>query len=200
LRTPVATLALVALLLPLQALAGAQQYESLTEPMRSRLAALAGERAPPRLLFRRPGDANQWLNEMSRRLEQRIPDRKQRIAFLLTVHFEAKHNGLDPQLVLGLIDVESGFRKYAVSRATARGYMQVMPFWPKEARRPRDNLFSLRTNIIYGCWILGHYLDVEKGDLFRALGRYNGSLGAAEYPNLVLAAWRKRWHYDGPTD
>src|SRR5436190_2046840 len=93
---------------------------------------------------------------------------------------------------LGVIEVESAFRKYAVSRAGARGYMQVMPFWPGEGGRPRDNLFNLRTNLIYGCWILRHYLDQENGDYFRALGRYNGSLGKPEYPNMVLAAWRGR--------
>jgi soluble lytic murein transglycosylase-like protein len=193
-------LAALLLAVPLLACAGAQQYEPMTEPMRKRLAGLAGERGAPRLLFRKAGDGQKWLNEMSTRLEKRIPDRKQRLDFLVTVHFEARNNGLDPQLVLGVIEVESGFRKYAVSSASARGYMQVMPFWTKEARRPHDNLFSLRTNLIYGCWILGHYLDREKGDSFRALGRYNGSLGQAEYPNLVLGSWKGRWRYDGPTD
>jgi soluble lytic murein transglycosylase-like protein len=114
------------------------------------------------------------------------------------VHFEAVRAGLDPQLVLGVIEVESGFRKYAVSRAGAQGLMQVMPFWTKEAQRAKDNLFHLRTNLIYGCWILRHYLDQEKGDYFRALGRYNGSLGQPQYPKQVLAAWRGRWKYDGP--
>jgi len=185
---------------PLLGYAGKQEQEKLTEPMRNRLRALAGEKAPPRLLFRNPQDGQKWLTEMSARLEKRIPDRKQRYEFLRTVHFEAKNNGLDPQLVLAVIEVESGFRKYAVSSASARGYMQVMPFWTREAGRPGDNLFNLRTNVIYGCWILGHYMDREKNDLFRALGRYNGSLGQAEYPNLVMAAWKKRWSYTGPTD
>jgi soluble lytic murein transglycosylase-like protein len=136
---------------------------------------------------------------MSQRLERRIPDRKQRLELLRTVHFEALRAGLDPQLVLGVIEVESAFRKYAVSRAGARGYMQVMPFWTAQAGRTRDNLFHLRTNLVYGCWILRHYLDREDGNYFRALGRYNGSLGKPEYPNRVLAAWKGRWHYDGPT-
>lgn len=193
-------LALLLSALPLLAHAGAQQYEKLTEPMRKRLSGLAGERAAPRLLFRSAVDGQRWLSEMSRRLEKHIPDRKDRTDFLLTLHFEAKNNGLDPQLVLSLVEIESGFKKYAVSRAAARGFMQVMPFWTREAGRPRDNLFSLRTNLIYGCWILGHYLDVEKGDYFRALGRYNGSLGQAQYPNLVLSGWKTRWRYDGPTD
>ena len=135
---------------------------------------------------------------MSRRLEKRIPDREYRIDLLRSVHYEAKRAGLDPQLVLGLIQVESGFRKYAVSSAGARGYMQVMPFWVKLIGRQDDTLFHLRTNLRYGCTILRHYLDIEKGDLYRALGRYNGSLGRPEYPNMVRAAWQNQWSYDKP--
>ncbi len=186
------------LALPLTAWAGAQQYERLTEPMRQRLAAWAGDRPVAQLVFMNPNDGQRWIAEMDARLERRMPDRKQRLELLRTVHFEAVRAGLDPQLVLGVIEVESGFRKYAVSRAGARGYMQVMPFWTSEAQRAKDNLFHLRTNLIYGCWILRHYLDAEKGDYFRALGRYNGSLGQPQYPNLVLSAWRGRWKYDGP--
>jgi soluble lytic murein transglycosylase-like protein len=111
------------------------------------------------------------------------------------VHYEAKRAGLDPQLVLGVIQVESNFRKYAVSRAGARGYMQVMPFWVDLIGRNDDNLFHLRTNLRFGCVILRHYLDQEKGDLFRALGRYNGSLGQAGYPSLVIRVWQRDWHY-----
>jgi soluble lytic murein transglycosylase-like protein len=136
---------------------------------------------------------------MDRRLARRIPDRKQRLELLRTVHYEATRARLDPQLVLGVIEVESGFRKYAVSRAGARGYMQVMPFWVKQIGQPTHNLFHLRTNLAYGCAILRYYLDVEHGDYFRALGRYNGSLGQPQYPNTVLSAWRGRWKYDGPT-
>jgi soluble lytic murein transglycosylase-like protein len=109
------------------------------------------------------------------------------------VHYEATRAGLDPELVLGLIEVESGFKKYAVSSAGARGYMQVMPFWVDDIGLGDQNLFHLRTNLRYGCTILRHYLDMEKGDLYRALGRYNGSLGQAEYPNLVRAAWHNKW-------
>ena len=130
---------------------------------------------------------------MSRRLQKRIPDEAYRADFLKTVHYEAKRAGLDPLMVLGLIEVEAGFRKYAVSRVGARGYMQVMPFWVKEIGEREDNLFHLRTNLRYGCTILRHYIDKEKGNLYRALGRYNGSLGRPEYPNLVRAAWRKYW-------
>jgi soluble lytic murein transglycosylase-like protein len=135
--------------------------------------------------------------EMSQRLETRIPNFQSRVEFLRTIHFEAVRAGLDPQLVLALIQVESNFRKYAVSRSGARGYMQVMPFWVGVVGRKGDNLFSLRTNLRYGCVILKHYLDVEKGNLVRALGRYNGSLGRPEYPNLVIGAWRGAWRYQG---
>jgi soluble lytic murein transglycosylase-like protein len=140
-----------------------------------------------------PIEAANWLAEMSRRLEKRIANRDYRIELLRTVHYEATRAGLDPQLVLGLMQVESGFRKYAVSSAGARGYMQVMPFWIKVIGRPDDNLFHLRTNLRYGCTILRHYLDIEKGDLYRALGRYNGSLGKPEYPNMVRASWERNW-------
>jgi soluble lytic murein transglycosylase-like protein len=136
---------------------------------------------------------------MSRRLAAKMPEGRSREEFLATVHYESMRAGLDPQLVLGVIQYESAFRKYAISTAGARGYMQVMPFWVKLVGQPQHNLFHLRTNVAYGCAILRHYLDMEKGDYWRALGRYNGSLGKAEYPNLVLAAWRGRWRYDGPT-
>jgi soluble lytic murein transglycosylase-like protein len=183
---------------PLAAVAGAQQYEPLADSVRSRLSRLVADKAVPTMAFRSSTDAQRWLAEMDARLERRIPDRKQRQEILRTVHYEATRVGLDPQLVLGVIEVESGFRKYAVSRAGARGYMQVMPFWVKLIGQPGHNLFHLRTNLAYGCAILRFYLDMEKGDYFRALGRYNGSLGQPDYPNLVLAAWRGRWKYDGP--
>jgi soluble lytic murein transglycosylase-like protein len=136
---------------------------------------------------------------MSARLVKRIPNQDYRLELLRAVHYEAKRAGLDPQLVLGLMQVESGFRKYAVSSANARGYMQVMPFWVKLIGRPDDNLFNMRTNLRYGCTILRHYLDIEKGDLYRALGRYNGSLGQPEYPNMVRAAWQNQWNYTPKT-
>jgi soluble lytic murein transglycosylase-like protein len=192
--------ALLVLLLaaPLPALAGAQQYEPLADSVRARLSQQVSDRAVPAMAFRSSTDAQRWLAEMDARLARRIPDRKQRQELLRTVHYEATRARLDPQLVLGVMEVESGFRKYAVSRAGARGYMQVMPFWVKLIGQPGHNLFHLRTNLAYGCAILRFYLDVERGDYFRALGRYNGSLGQPEYPNLVLAAWRGRWKYDGP--
>jgi soluble lytic murein transglycosylase-like protein len=193
-----AALALV-LAWPLAALGGAQIYEPLADSVRHRLSRMVADRAAPSMHFREPADGQRWLAEMDRRLARRIPDRQQRHELLRTVQYEATRARLDPQLVLGVIELESGFRKYAVSRAGARGYMQVMPFWIKLIGQPSHNLFHLRTNVAYGCAILRHYLDLEKGDYFRALGRYNGSLGKPEYPNLVLGAWRGRWKYEGPT-
>ena len=186
---------LTALLLPLAALAGAQKYEPLSASVQAALSRSIADQAPPRSSFLNALDAVDWLSEMSRRLEKRIPDREARIEFLRAVHYEATRAGLDPQLVLGLIQVESGFKKYAVSSVGARGYMQVMPFWIKVIGRTDDNLFHLRINLRYGCTILRHYLDIEQGDLYRALGRYNGSLGRPEYPNMVRAAWHNLWAY-----
>ena len=192
-------LALLLLTLPLTVLAGAQQYEPLAASVRARLSAAIADKAVPVLNFRSAADANRWLHAMEERLARRIPDRQQRLQLLRTVHYEATRAGLDPQLVLGVLEVESGFRKYAVSRAGARGYMQVMPFWVKLIGQPNHNLFHMRTNLAYGCAILRHYVDMEQGDYFRALGRYNGSLGQSPYPRAVLVAWKIRWKYDGPT-
>ncbi|MGQ0547069.1 MAG: lytic transglycosylase domain-containing protein [Betaproteobacteria bacterium] len=192
-------LCLALLGLPLLAFGGEQQHEPLADSVRARLSAAIADKAVPVLAFRSAADANRWLQAMEGRLARRIPDRQQRLALLRTVHYEATRAGLDPQLVLGVLEVESGFRKYAVSRAGARGYMQVMPFWVKLIGRPGHNLFHLRTNLRYGCVILRHYLDIEKGNYWRALGRYNGALGRPGYPELVLDAWHGRWKYDGPT-
>lgn len=181
------------------ALAGAQKYEPLSASVQAALQKSVSDARPPASSFRNSLEAADWLTEMSRRLEKRIPNREYRIELLRSVHYEATRAGLDPQLVLGLMQVESGFRKYAVSSAGARGYMQVMPFWMKVIGQPTDNLFHLRTNLRYGCVILRHYLDIEKGDLYRALGRYNGSLGRPEYPNLVKASWHNHWNYARPT-
>lgn len=178
--------------------AGAQQYEPLAASVRAALHEAVSDAVAPTLPIPDAGERAQWLAEMSRRLQKRIPDANYRTELLTSIHYEATRAGLDPQLVLGLIQVESNFRKYAISSAGARGYMQVMPFWLKVMDRPDDNLFHLRTNLRYGCTILRHYLDIEKGDLFRALGRYNGSLGKAEYPNLVRTAWEKHWSWQAP--
>jgi soluble lytic murein transglycosylase-like protein len=192
-------LALLALLLPLEALAGAQRYEPLADTVRARLSRAVSDKAVAVIQFGATTHAQRWLADMDARLAPRMPDRKLRLELLRTVHYEATRARLDPQLVLGVIEVESGFRKYAVSKAGARGFMQVMPFWVPLIGRREHNLFHLRTNLAYGCVILRHYLDLEAGDYFRALGRYNGSLGHPEYPNQVLAAWRGRWRYDGRT-
>jgi soluble lytic murein transglycosylase-like protein len=178
------------------AFAGAQKYEPLSASVQAALHKAVSDSRPTVSSFKTPMEAADWLGEMSRRLEKRIPNREYRIDLLRSVHYEATRAGLDPQLVLGLMQVESGFRKYAVSSAGARGYMQVMPFWVKVIGRPDDSLFDLRTSLRYGCTILRHYLDIEKGDLFRALGRYNGSLGKPEYPNMVRAAWQNQWGYE----
>ena len=175
------------------AFAGAQVYTPLSASVRAVMQRSLSDRAAPRLAFATQSEADAWLYEMSQRLHKYLPDVENRMDFLKTVHYEATRAGLDPQLVLGLIEVESRFKKYAVSRSGARGYMQVMPFWVKELGTNEHNLFHLRINLRYGCTILRHYLDIEKGDLFRALGRYNGSLGKAKYPDLVHDAWRNRW-------
>ena len=188
---------LLFLLLPLPALAGAQIYEPLSASVRAALSRTISDQAPPKSSFKSPLEAADWLTEMSQRLAKRLPNQESRLEFLRAVHYEATRAGLDPQLVLGLIQVESGFKKYAVSSAGARGLMQVMPFWIKLIGSGDDNLFHLRTNLRFGCTILRHYLDIERGDLFRALGRYNGSLGRAEYPNLVRGAWHGQWLYTG---
>jgi soluble lytic murein transglycosylase-like protein len=189
-------------LAPRTAFAGAQKYEPLADAVRVALASQIADSRPPERTFASIDERLAylaWMGEMSERLKGRIADYNARVEFLKTLDYEAMRAGLDRQLVLGLIQVESNFRKYAVSVAGARGYMQVMPFWTGvigdgESRR----LFEMRTNLRYGSVILRHYLDIEKGDIFMALGRYNGSRGRPQYPDAVLAAWKGRWHYDVP--
>ena len=188
-------LGMLAIAVPAQVFGGTQAYEPLAASVQAALHRAISDQAVPYLAFANEGEARAWLSVMSRKLARRMPERTSREEFLITVHYEARRAGLDPQLVLGLIQVESNFRKYAVSSAGARGYMQVMPFWMKLIGGREDNLFHLRTNLRYGCVILRHYLDIEKGDLFRALGRYNGSLGRAEYPAMVERAWQRDWYY-----
>ena len=178
--------------------AGNQIYEPLAASVRAALHAAVSDQAPPDTRFTRSPERARWLDEMSRRLARRMPDEAGRLEFLRAVHYEATRAGLDPQLVLGLIQVESGFKKYAISPVGARGLMQVMPFWVRSIGTPDHNLFDLTTNLRYGCTILRHYLDIERGNLFRALGRYNGSLGRAEYPNLVVGAWKANWQWQPP--
>ncbi len=190
-------LALAAALLPAAAFAGAQQYEPLAASVQAALHEAIADRAAPEPQFPSVQEKVNWLTEMSSRLTRRMPDREARLEFLKTVFYEAKRAGLDPQMVLGLIQVESGFKKYSVSSAGARGYMQVMPFWVRLIGSKDNNLFHMRTNLRFGCTILRHYLDIENGDIYRALGRYNGSLGQPEYPNMVRGAWEKQWGW-GP--
>jgi soluble lytic murein transglycosylase-like protein len=197
-RAHAAVLALgCALLAPEAARAGAQLYEPLSDSVRTALAAALVDRSAPEPRYASTMEKVDWLAEMAERLPLRHkPTHRERVEFLQRVRYEAQRAGLDPQLVLGLIQVESGFRRHAISIAGARGYMQVMPFWTRLIGDGEPaGLFDARTNLRYGCTILRHYLDIERGDLYRALGRYNGSLGRPEYPNAVLAAW-KRWSYD----
>jgi soluble lytic murein transglycosylase-like protein len=137
--------------------------------------------------------AEVWLVDMSRRLERQVRDPDERMRILTRVHYEASIAGLEPELVLAVIEVESNFDRYAVSVAGALGLMQVMPFWRNEIGRPDDNLIRLETNLRYGCTILKFYLDKEQGDLRRALGRYNGSLGQRKYPNKVIEKLSGKW-------
>jgi soluble lytic murein transglycosylase-like protein len=179
---------------PRDAFAGTQQYEPLAASVQVALHDSVADQASPRLAFATPEEGRAWFANMSHRLQAQIPDEKSRNDFLTTVHYEASRAGLDPQLVLGVIEVESKFRKYAVSNAGARGYMQVMPFWVELIGNAEHNLFNLRTNLRYGCVILRHYLDIERGDLYRALARYNGSLGTnSAYAARVVKTWQQRW-------
>ncbi len=138
-------------------------------------------------------DAEVWLMDMSTRLSKKIPDHDKRIQLLKSIHNEATRAGLKPELVLAVIQVESNFDRWAISSVGARGLMQIMPFWLEELDRPNDNLFDINTNLRFGCTILRFYLDKEKGQLSRALGRYNGSLGSHRYPSKIFKALRDRW-------
>ena len=171
---------------PAPAQAGPQAEEALADAVRSALAAAIASAAPPHPVFTQlePRLAYlRWLGAMSERLKRQKSEAATRIEFLETLWYESTRAGLEPALVLALIQVESGFRKYAISSAGARGYMQVMPFW---ARLIGDGdparLFHMQTNLRFGCVILRHYLDIERGDLFMALGRYNGSRASRTTP------------------
>ena len=179
--------------------AGAQMEEPLADAVRTALSAAVNDLAPPEPVFAST-DARmnylRWLTTMSERLQRRMPSWELRRDFLQTVWYESKRAGLDVSLVLGLIQVESGFRKYAVSIAGARGYMQIMPFWARViGDGDAGKLFHMQTNLRFGCVILRHYLERENGNLFMALGRYNGSRGKATYPSLVQGA-QKQWVFD----
>jgi hypothetical protein len=180
---------IAALLFSAPATAGNQKEEALADSVRVALANAIADARPPKVKF---DDINErikylyWLGEMSERLKRKLVDVQVRLEFLETVWYEAKR---------GLIQVESAFRKYAMSHVGARGYMQVMPFWTRViGDNDPKKLFHMQTNLRYGCSILRMYIDMERGNLYLALGRYNGSRGRPEYPNAVLAAW-KRWEY-----
>lgn len=174
----------------LLASAAAAALEPIDPELRAMLKAAAAdtESFPDRF------EAEVWLMDMSRRLERKLPDAKFRIDLLKQVHFEAHRAGLSPELVLAVIEVESNFNPFAISSAGARGLMQVMPFWLKEIGKPGDSLFRVHTNLRYGCTILKYYLDKERGNLFHALARYNGSRGKPQYPTLVNRAMKTRWY------
>lgn len=178
--------------------AGNQKEEAMADSVRLALARAIADAAPPKPKFERIEDRIQylnWLGEMSSRLKRRIPDYQTRIELLETIWYESRRAGLEPALVMGLMQVESGFRKYATSIVGARGYMQVMPFWSRViGDGDPAKLFKMQANLRYGCSILRMYIDMEKGDLYLALGRYNGSRGKPEYPNAVLSNW-KNWEY-----
>jgi soluble lytic murein transglycosylase-like protein len=178
--------------------AGNQKEEALADSVRLALERAIRDGRPPKPVLRDEAARvryQQWFDAMSARLKRRLPDEQVRTEFLESAWYEATRAGLDPGLVLGLIQVESAYRKYAVSIVGARGYMQVMPFWTKViGDSNRRALFDMQTNLRYGCSILRMYIDMEGGNLYLALGRYNGSRGRPEYPNAVLAAW-KNWEF-----
>ncbi|MCT9813375.1 lytic transglycosylase domain-containing protein [Acidovorax sp. Be4] len=189
--------ALVGAALP--AHAGGQLEEPLADSVRTALRAAVVSQGPPELVFAST-EAKlsylRWLAAMSDRLYRRKADAAVRREFLQTVWYESRRAGLDVSLVLGLIEVESAFRKFAISSVGARGYMQIMPFWVRViGDGDAGKLFHMQTNLRFGCVILRHYLDRERGDAFMALGRYNGSRGKPPYPNAVFAAQRK-WLYE----
>ncbi|MEN9560144.1 MAG: hypothetical protein RLZZ502_1355 [Pseudomonadota bacterium] len=181
------------------AFAGTQAEEKLAASVVASLSKSVSDKAAPRLIFDQHEQGERWLTDMTARLPKGKPQAETAREFLTTVHYEASRAGLDPQLVLAVIQHESAFRKYAVSTVGARGYMQVMPFWTGVIGKTEHNLFHLRTNIRYGCVILRHYLDRENGNLQRALARYNGSLGRTEYSDAVLSLLRNRWNYGNST-
>ena len=184
------------LLFPQQAQAGGQLEEPLIDAIRTSLRSAVTHEAPPKLEFKDTESHLKylrWLTAMSPRLLKKKPELQVRQEFLQTVWYESRRAGLDITLVLGLIQVESNFRKFAVSPVGARGYMQVMPFWTRViGDGDAGKLFHMQTNLRFGCVILRHYLDRERGDVFLGLGRYNGSRGKALYPDAVLGA-RRNW-------
>jgi soluble lytic murein transglycosylase-like protein len=167
----------------------AHEHEADPE-LRALLLAAVSESAS----FEDRFDAEVWLTDMSARLQRQVPDDKERLHILRRVHHEAARVNLPPELVLAVIDTESNFDRFAISWAGALGLMQIMPFWLDEIGRPEDNLFHINTNIRMGCTILRYYMDREKGDMVRALARYNGSTGRRVYSDKVLSKLRRKWY------
>lgn len=187
--------AMLGVAMPRMALAGAQREETLSDDVTSIMRNAVNNANPPRLIFVSPAEASRWLNAMSTRLTPYVPDEYARKRLLTNIQYEAMRAGLDTQVILGLIEVESRFRQYAISGVGARGLMQVMPFWVKQIGRPEHNLFDIRTNLRYGCTILRYYRNRENGNMARALARYNGSLGRTTYSNAVIGAWQRHWQW-----
>ncbi len=184
---------LFGLLLSSAAFGGGQQYTKLKNETQSLMSKSIVDNPPLISSFDSEVDEKLWIFQKEKNLRKRFPIMSDRVDLLKSVHYEAVRAGLDPELILGLIEVESGFQKYAVSSVGARGYMQVMPFWIGLIGNKDHNLFNMRTNLRYGCTILRHYLDRENGNIKNALARYNGSLGKDGYPNMVFAAFDKKW-------
>ncbi len=182
-------------LVPSWAVAGAQREETLSDDVASVMRQAVNNVNPPRLVFASAAEGQRWLNEMSLRLARFVADEYGRKRLLTNIHYESARAGLDTQLILGLIEVESAFRQYAISAVGARGLMQVMPFWQRHIGTPEHNLFDVRTNLRYGCTILRHYRNLERGNMTRALARYNGSLGRSVYSDTVIGAWQRRWQW-----
>ena len=182
-------------LVPPWAVAGAQREETLSDDVASVMRQAVNNVNPPRLVFASAAEGQRWLNEMSSRLARFVADEYGRKRLLTNIQYESARAGLDTQLILGLIEVESAFRQYAISAVGARGLMQVMPFWQRHIGTPEHNLFDVRTNLRYGCTILRHYRNVERGNMTRALARYNGSLGRSVYSDTVIGAWQRRWQW-----
>ena len=182
-------------LVPSWAVAGAQREETLSDDVASVMRQAVNNVNPPRLVFASAAEGQRWLNEMSSRLARFVADEYGRKRLLTNIQYESARAGLDTQLILGLIEVESAFRQYAISAVGARGLMQVMPFWQRHIGTPEHNLFDVRTNLRYGCTILRHYRNLERGNMTRALARYNGSLGRSVYSDTVIGAWQRRWQW-----
>jgi soluble lytic murein transglycosylase-like protein len=177
--------------------AASQQYQEISFTNRQELRQKFYGDAQHISSFRDSNHAISWIGYQSYQIRKRIPDDKTRRDFLRMVHYEATRYQLDPDLVLALIEVESGFNRFALSQVGASGLMQVMPFWKDLIGNKTDSLFEMQTNLRYGCIILRHYLDIEGNNIHRALARYNGSLGSDSYPSMVLAAWHAKYRYAG---